>query len=150
MLKTHWAALPVLALVSGLSACGSKPPPDYAPDPGLVAQITRINMRMPARACPGRSIRADYEAVLADGRAIPFSRKYDDDNPPPLHVLFLRRWSQEAVSQEDGDWNLGGDPLQTVMQGFRLTAELKADRSISVTRVVAPDYSCMPNAFQFR
>jgi hypothetical protein len=149
MLKNRSAALAALALAGCLTACGSKPPPDYAPDPALVAQITSINVRMPDRACPGRTIRADYEAVLVDGRAIPFSRKYDDDNPPPLHVIFLRRWSPEAVSQEDGDWNLEGDPLQTVMEGFRLTAELKADRSISVTRVVTPDYSCLPHTFRF-
>ncbi|UCF41981.1 MAG: hypothetical protein JSW43_06585 [Gemmatimonadota bacterium] len=149
MPRMQCMTLAAFALVGGVTACGSKPPPDYAPDPELVAQITGINMRAPGRACPGQSIRADYEAELADGRAVPFSREYDDENPPPLHVVFLRRWSQEAVSQEDGDWNLEDDPLETVMEGFRLTAELKADRSISVTHVVRPDYSCMPHAFRF-
>ncbi len=149
MVKTRWTAWATLTLAVGLSACGSKPPPDYAPDPGLVARISELQMLTADRACPGRTVRAEYQAVLEDGRVMPFARKYDDDNPPPLHVVFLRRWSPEAVSEEDGDWDLASDPLRTVMDGFRLHAEMKTDPSLTVTRVVAPEYSCMPHAFRF-
>src|ERR1700745_3287743 len=44
-------------------ACSPKPPRDFAPDPGLIAQIREIKIvPQESRACPGASIHADYEA----------------------------------------------------------------------------------------
>ena len=143
-------ALLAMLLPAFVAACSSKPPPDYAPDPGLVSQITELRMiTSMARVCPGRTIEARYQAVLADGRVVPFARKYDKDNPPPLHVIFLRRWSTTAVSRESGDWDTVADPLVTAMDGFQLHAELRAKPSLAVSTVVEPEYSCMPRAFRF-
>src|SRR5512145_2297155 len=58
-----------------LSACSHKPPPDFAPDPGLVARIDSIRMIVPAAACPGTTIPASYEAVLDDGSLVPFANR---------------------------------------------------------------------------
>ncbi|PYP69864.1 MAG: hypothetical protein DMD36_08480, partial [Gemmatimonadetes bacterium] len=57
---------------------------------------------------------------------MPFARAYDKKHPPRLHVVFLERSSPDALSQEDGDWVTGANPLATVVSGFRLTAALKA------------------------
>ena len=39
--------------------CGPKrPPPSFAPDPGLVEQIREIRMSTSMRACPGESFGA--------------------------------------------------------------------------------------------
>jgi hypothetical protein len=139
-----------LAIVSVLVACASKPPPDFAPDPALVARIEAIRVvPRTENACPGGRIRADYEAVLDDGTVLPFSRDYDDDNPPSLHVVFLSRLSPEAASHEDGDWTADRDPLRSAMEGFRLTAVLRARPELTATAVVAPEYSCVPHAFGF-
>jgi hypothetical protein len=139
-----------LAIVSVLVACASKPPPDFAPDPALVARIEAIRVVPRTEyACPGGRIRADYEAVLDDGTVLPFSRDYDDDNPPSLHVVFLSRLSPEAASHEDGDWTADRDPLRSAMEGFRLTAVLRARPELTATAVVAPEYSCVPHAFGF-
>src|SRR5213594_1208643 len=84
-----------------LASCSHAPPPDFAPDPGLVAQIRDIRIITGyARACPGAVIPTSYEAVLADGSRIPFARSYDKKHPPRLHVVFLDRESPDAVSQE--------------------------------------------------
>jgi hypothetical protein len=130
--------------------CSHRPPEDFAPDPGLVAQIRDIRI-VPAyaRACPGGVIPTTYEAVLVDGARVPFSRSYDKKRPPRLHVVFLDRESPEAVSQEDGDWVTERDPLATVSTGFRLTATLRANSRIANTVVVPPDYRCMPHTFVF-
>jgi hypothetical protein len=140
----------LLALLITATACSKKPPPDYAPDPGLVSQIREIRI-LPrvAAVCPGRTIQVDYHAVLADGRVIAFARKYDDDDPPPLHVIFLRRTSPEAVSQEDGDWNTAPAALVSAMHGFRLSVELRADPALSASAVVPPEYSCLRHAYRF-
>src|SRR3989454_9121302 len=130
--------------------CSHAPPPDFAPDPGLVAQIRDIRIVTGyARACPGATIPATYEAVLADGSRVPFSRSYDKKHPPRLHVVFLDRESPEAVSQQDGDWVTERDPLATVSTGFRLTATLRANSRITNTVVVPPDYGCVPHTFVF-
>src|SRR5213076_2692771 len=133
-----------------VSGCSHAPPPDFTPDPGLVAQIRDIRIVTGyARACPGATIPATYEAVLTDGSRVPFSRSYDKKHPPRLHVVFLDRESPDAVSQEDGDWVTERDPLATVSTGFRLTATLRANSSIRNTVVVPPDYRCMPHTFVF-
>jgi len=133
-----------------VSGCSHAPPPDFAPDPGLVAQIRDIRIVTGyARACPGATIPAAYEAVLADGSRVPFSRSYDKKHPPRLHVVFLDRESPEAVSQQDGDWVTERDPLATVSTGFRLTATLRANSRITNTVVIPPDYRCMPHTFAF-
>src|SRR5881409_4498754 len=133
-----------------LASCSHAPPPDFAPDPGLVAQIRDIRIVTGyARACPGAVIPTSYEAVLADGSRIPFARSYDKKHPPRLHVVFLDRESPDAVSQEDGDWVTERDPLATVSTGFRLTATLRANSRITNTVVVPPDYGCMPHTFVF-
>src|SRR5256885_11499425 len=130
--------------------CSHRPPEDLAPDPGLVVQIRSIRIVTAyTRACPGATITANYEAVLADGARVPFSRSYDKKHPPRLHVVFLDRESPDAVSQEDGDWVTERDPLATVSTGFRLTATLRADSRITNTVVVPPDYGCVPHTFVF-
>lgn len=132
-----------------LAACSHQPPPDFAPDPGLVDEISEIRAYTPEAVCPGRTIEAEYEAVLQDGRRLPFSTDYDEDHPPPLHVVFLRLDSPEATPQEDGDWGTVPDPLVSAMAGFRLHAELRAKPSIATDVVVVPDYACQPTAFRF-
>src|SRR3989475_1849181 len=131
-------------------ACSHAPPADFAPDPGLVAQIRNIRIVTAyTRACPGATITANYEAGLADGARVPFSRSYDKKHPPRLHVVFLDRESPDAVSQEDGDWVTNGNALETVTTGFRLSATLRAKPSATNTVVVPPDYSCMRHSFSF-
>src|SRR5256885_10659748 len=126
--------------------CSHAPPPDFAPDPGLVAQIRDIRIVTGyARACPGSVVPASYEAVLATGERVPFARSYDKKHPPRLHVVFLDRESPDAVSQEDGDWVTERDPLATVSTGFRLTATLRANSKVTSTVVVPPYYGCMPH-----
>jgi len=137
------------ALAVSATACSHGPPPDFAPDPGLVARIVELRMTTGAEyACPGQSLRADYEAVLDDGTVVPFARRYDKDDPPALHVVLLDRRSGEAVSQEDGDWSTDADPLQSALGGFRLEASLRARPELTVSAVVAPEYSCLRHAFQ--
>src|SRR5436309_5386750 len=133
-----------------LASCSHAPPPDFTPDPGLVAQIRDIRIVTGyARACPGAVMPTSYEAVLADGSRIPFARSYDKKHPPRLHVVFLERSSPDAVSQEDGDWVTNVNPLATAVSGFRLTAALKAKPMVRNTVVIPPDYSCLPHAFSF-
>jgi len=115
----------------------------------LVAQISEIRIYAPEAVCPGRTVEAEYEAVLQDGRRVPFSTDYDKDRPPPLHVVFLRLTSPDASPQADGDWSTMQDPLATAMDGFRLHAELRANPSLATDVVVAPEYSCVPTAFRF-
>src|SRR5215470_20433112 len=93
-----------LLVATILVSCSHAPPADFAPDPGLVSQIRDIRI-MPAyaRACPGTMLQANYEAVLIDGSRVPFSRSYDKNHPPRLHVVFLDRGSPEAVARQDGD-----------------------------------------------
>src|SRR5437867_2844433 len=133
-----------------LMGCSHAPPEGFAPDPGLVAQIRDIRIVTGyARACPGATIPATYEAVLADGSRVSFARSYDKKHPPRLHVAFLDRESPDAVSQEDGDWVTERDPLATVSTGFRLTATLRANSRVTSTVVVPPYYGCMPHTFTF-
>ena len=130
--------------------CSHAPPEGFAPDPGLVSQIREIRIVTSyARACPGSVVPTSYEAVLADGSRVPFSRTYDKKHPPRLHVVFLDRTSYEATTQEDGDWVTDGNALATATTGFRLTATLRAKPSVTSTVVLPPDYSCMPHAFAF-
>src|SRR5437773_4749625 len=141
---------PRLFLAMVVFGCSHKPPEDFAPDPGLVGQIRDIRIVTAyARACPVSTIPTTYEAVLADGSRVPFSRTYDKKHPPRLHVIFLDRESPDAVSQEDGDWVAERDPLVTVTTGYRLTATLRANSRITNTVVVPPDYRCMPHTFVF-
>src|SRR6059036_104673 len=142
---------PRLFLTMFVFGCSHKPPEDFAPDPGLVGQIRDIRIVTAyARACPGATIPTTYEAVLTDGSRVPFSRTYDKKHPPRLHVVFLDRSSPEAVTQQDGDWVFWNDPLATATTGFRLTATLRANPSVTNTVVVPPDYNCMPHAFSFQ
>jgi len=132
------------------TACSHKPPADFAPDPGLVAQVRDIRIvTAQARACPGATLQTSYEAVLTDGTRVPFVRAYDKKHPPRLHVVFLERSSPDALSQQDGDWVTGANPLATAVSGFRLTAALKAKPMVRNTVVIPPDYSCLPHAFSF-
>jgi hypothetical protein len=131
-------------------ACSHRPPEDFTPDPGLVAQIRDIQtFAMPARACPGSVVQMSYEAVLSDGSRMSFARSYDKKRPPRLHVVFLERSSPDGVSQADGDWVTNAHPLWTAVSGFRLTAALKANPTVRNTSVLPPDYSCLPHAFGF-
>ncbi len=148
-------AMGVLVLAASaltfVSGCSSGPPPDFAPDPGLVARIAEIRMIVgEGRVCPGNVIRASYEAVLEDGSIVPFATRYDDDRPPSLHVVFLSLNSPEAQPRRDGGWATDPDPLVSAVTGFRLNAYLRANPSLSVSEVVAPDYTCQRHAYSFR
>jgi hypothetical protein len=146
--QTLSAALVLASFVA--AGCAHAPPPDFAPDPGLVAQVREIRILTTyPRVCPGGVIQANYEALLADGSLVPFARTYDKNHPPRLHVVFLELTSADAVPQVDGDWSTNGDPLATVNTGFRLTVTLRAKSSVTRTLVVPPDYSCMRRAFVF-
>jgi len=137
-----------IALVA--AACSHGPPPDFAPDPGLVEQIREIRMATSASACPGETFGAQYTAVLNDGALVSFESRYDRQHPPRLHVSFLERRSDEATPLEGGAWTADPDALTSAVTGFRLTASLKAKPSITTTAVLTPDYTCMPHAFWFR
>ena len=66
-----------------LAACSHAPPEGFAPDPGLVGQIRDIRIVTAyARACPGSTIPTTYEAVLADGSRVPFSRTQEGKQYP--------------------------------------------------------------------
>ncbi len=132
-------------------ACSSGPPPDFAPDPSLVARISEVRIHTSgAPVCPGNTIWASYDAVLDDGAVIPFSTQYDDDDPPPLHMVFLRRTSQEARPRGDGGWDTDPDPLKSAIDGFRLDVSMIARPSLTVEEMVAPEYSCMRTAISFK
>jgi hypothetical protein len=148
MSVTKWSLAP-LALLA-VTACSHKPPADYAPDPGLLMHISGIEITaMPNPVCPGGMIQASYQAVIDDGTRVPFIRSYDKNHPPRLHVSFLDYASPEASGTKDGNWVTAQNPVASAMNGFRLTATLKARPSIQRSIVVAPDYSCMPHAFGY-
>ena len=135
-----------LALVG--IACAPKPPSDFAPSTTLVQQIREIRIIPQApRACPGTTIHATYEAILADGSTVPFAESYSRKQPPTLHVQFLELHSPDAVARDNGDWAAEADPLATISTGFRLTAALRADPKITNTIVVPPTYECMDHRF---
>ena len=145
------SAIGGLLIIPVFTACGPKQPPaDFAPDPTLVDRIAEIRMHTQVQfACPGRTIAARYEAVLNDGSIVPFSREYDEDNPPPLHVVFLRRTSPDAYPEQNGNWDTVDDPLATVMAGFRLRAELRANATLVAEATIAPEYRCLPNRYSY-
>ena len=148
MRPSSLAAGVVLALVS--VACGPKrPPPDYAPDPGLVARIQSLRMYVPEVVCPGVRVNAEYYAVLDDGTTVPFADRYDAKRPPPLHVTFLTRYSPSALALENGDWQTGQDPLLSAIEGFRLRASLRAKPSVVVEETIRPLYTCQEHVFRF-
>src|SRR5207249_3146490 len=98
-----------------VTACSHKPPADFAPDPGLVAQVRDIRIvTTQARACPGATLQASYEAVLTDGTRVPFARAYDKKHPPRPHVGLPARSSQappfymlaDATEIPPSDWLL--------------------------------------------
>jgi hypothetical protein len=138
------------ALLFG-AACGpTGPPPDFAPDPGLVARIRELRISTSARACPGETFGATYMAVLDDGVLVPFESRYEEKHPPRLHVVFLDRRSDAATPLQGGAWSADPDPLTSAVTGFRLTATLAAKPAITAGAVVPPDYGCLPHAFGFR
>lgn len=151
MRRMRFLLTPFLLTSSVLAVgCSHKPPADFAPDPGLVQRIKEIRIvTATSWACPGQVINASYEAVLDDDSRVPFATKYDKDRPPRLHVVFLERRSNEAYSQQDGDWVTDRDPLFSALSGFRLAATLKARPELTVTEVVEPEYSCLPHVARF-
>ncbi|HEY2824834.1 MAG TPA: hypothetical protein VGI83_04745, partial [Gemmatimonadales bacterium] len=87
-----WTRATCLGALVGLvlAGCSHRPPENFAPDPGLVSHIKAIRFAQPATsACPGQIVQADYYAELDDGRIVTFATQYDEDHPPPLHVMFL-------------------------------------------------------------
>src|SRR3989442_13660931 len=99
-------------------ACSHAPPADFAPDPGLIAQIRDIRIvTTQDRACPGGWIQASYEAVLAAGARVPFARSYDKKHPPRLHVVFLERSSPDAGSRASGAWGANANPRWRARSG---------------------------------
>lgn len=132
-----------------LSACAKKPPPDFAPDPGLLARIQSLRIVTPPAVCPGQTIPTTYYAVLDDGSEIPFSTRYDDDHPPPLHVVFLTRYSPVAIALENGNWAAADDPLLSAMEGFPLQAILRHKPGVIGRVTVPPTYGCLPHVVAF-
>jgi hypothetical protein len=146
--RAHWPAAIATSGALLLIDCAHAPPADFVPDPGLVAQIRDLRFNtMPPRVCPGGTIQASYDAILADGSHVPFARTYDEKHPPRLHVVFLERSSPDALSPNNGDWVTNASPLWTAMTGFRLTAALAAKPTVHASVVVPPDYSCLPHSF---
>ena len=148
----HLSPIPYLLFtIICLSGCGAKqPPPGFAPDPMLVDRIREIRMQPRVDfVCPGRGVDVHYEAVLDDGSIVPFAREYDEDHPPALHVVFLRRTSPDAYPERDGDWDTVDDPLATAMAGFRLRAVLLANPSLVAEATLIPEYSCLRSQFSF-
>ena len=145
---TVGAVITVVTIFS--AACHHGPPPDFAPDPGLVEQIREIRIATGTRACPGETFGATYTAVLNDGGLVTFESRYDRKHPPRLHVSFLDRTSDQATPLEGGAWSADPDALASAVTGFRLTASLKAKLSITTTAALTPDYACMSHAFGFR
>jgi hypothetical protein len=148
-LSKRAAALAMLCGGLAVVGCAKGPPPDLAPDPGLAARIQEIRIVTSGEACPGGRIQASYAAVLDDGSELPFSTRYDADNPPPLHVIMLARSSAEATPLQDGDWEAAADPLRTVENGFRLSAFLRVKPSASGWQVIRPVYHCLRHVFTF-
>jgi hypothetical protein len=132
-----------------LAACSHRPPPDFAPDPALVAHIRAIELHAPRTACPGYSFPVTYTAVLDDGRRIPFESRYDKKHPPRLHVVFLDRESEEATPLQDGGWAANRDPLVSVQTGFRLRVALDANPAIADSVTIPPSYDCLDHSFVF-
>jgi hypothetical protein len=140
---------PSFAALTLAAACAHRPPEDFAPDPGLVSHIRSIEMRVPTSACPGEGFLASYTAILDDSSRVPFATRYDRKHPPRLHVVFLERWSPEAIPLEGGGWAADRDPLTSARTGFRLRAALRAKPSIADSVAIAPDYSCMSHTYAF-
>ncbi|HXF95326.1 MAG TPA: hypothetical protein VNI61_04425, partial [Gemmatimonadales bacterium] len=139
-----------MTLVVLATGCSKRPPPDFAPDPGLLARIRDIEITTGvARACPGQVIPTSYVAVLDDGSRIPFSRTYDQDRPPALHVVFLERLSEQARAQADGDWVTDPDPVLSLVSGFRLEVALRHKPEVRAEKTVPPAYDCVPHTFAF-
>ncbi|MGH7674899.1 MAG: hypothetical protein ACREMV_06460, partial [Gemmatimonadales bacterium] len=132
-----------------LTSCSKPMPRDYAPDPGLVARIREIQMSTATQACPGQSFAAYYHAILGDGTRVRFASEYDDDHPPPLHVIFLDRTSPEADALRDGGWRADSDPVRSVRTGFRLTAVLRANPRLQATATLEPRYGCLDRMLEF-
>ncbi len=138
-----------LVLLLGL-ACHHGPPPDFTPDPGLIAQIREIRMAPQVdAACPGQSFRVSYTAVLEDGTTVPFATRFDRDNPPRLHVQFLDLNSPQADPERDGGWDADADPWRSVLTGFELEAVLRAKPSVRAATRVPPMYDCMDRTLSF-
>src|SRR3989449_6085407 len=136
--------------LSVFAACSHKPPPDFAPDPALLAHIREIQIKTTAAAaCPGAGIAAAYDAVLDDAPHVPFQHTYDKKHPPRLHMVFLDLSSSMARANSDGYWVMAQDPLLSAASGFELHAYLKAKPGIQGSVTVAPDYGCAPHAFGF-
>src|SRR6266550_1538667 len=149
-MKGVWKSLLCPVALSLAVGCSHKPPPDFAPDPGLLSHIREIQIKTTVtQACPGTAIAASYDAVLDDGTHVPFLRSYDKKHPPRLHVVFLEFSSSEANSSNEGTWVLDPDPLLSAASGFQLHVSLRAKPSIQGTATVAPDYSCSLHSFGF-
>lgn len=150
-MRARVGTLLAAAVATTTAACSKGPPADLAPDPGLAARIESIRiLTPPGGACPGGVIRASYVAVLRDGTEIPFSRDWDGDDPPLLHVIMLGRTSPEARPRKDGDWDADPDPLRSAIRGYRLSTFLRAKPSVNGSAVVAPDYSCVQHVMEFQ
>jgi hypothetical protein len=87
--------------------------------------------------------------VLEDGSELPFSTSYDEDDPPPLHVVFLSRSSAQATALGNGHWTAAPDPLVSAVDGFHLRALLKASPDVAAEVVVAPEYGCLDHTLEF-
>jgi hypothetical protein len=149
MTAAAWRHGGIVACLVTLAGCAKKPPADFAPDPGLVSRIDSIRIITPGSVCPGATIPAQYEAVLDDGSLLPFATRYDDDHPPPLHVVFLTRYSPSAIALENGNWATTDDPLASAVDGFALQAIFRARPGVIGRATVAPRYDCAEHAFAF-
>lgn len=139
----------LVSVTLALAACGSRrPPADYAPDPVLLSRIQGLRIILPPAACPGSRLNAEYFAILNDGTTVPFAERYDRDRPPQLHVMFLSRYSPSALALENGDWQMGADPLLSAMEGFTLRVSLRAKPSVVVEETIRPLYSCPQQVYR--
>ena len=146
-MRTHLLGL--LATGFTITACSSGPPPDFAPTPELLSALEGIEIEAPGFACPGERVEARYYGITNTGRRVLFDTRYDDDNPPELHVVMLDYSSRDAVADNRGRWRLSGDPLQSAHNGFRLSASLRQQPSLAGSTNVIPDYRCLRTSYVF-
>jgi hypothetical protein len=121
---------PTLTLILGVVAGCAAPPREPLP-------VTRVRtvkiVPAAAYACPGQTIKANYDVVLDDGS----QRRIDAFN-----LGVVDRVGVNAEARGDGDWNTEADPLVSVMTGYHLRAALHDDRAIAADTTIIPKYDC--------
>src|SRR5437667_9208718 len=89
--------LSVTTLSLTFLACSHAPPADFAPDPGLVAQIRDIRIvTAQDRACPGGWIQASYEAVRSEEHTSELQSHHD----LVCRLLLEKKKKQKKILQQ--------------------------------------------------